>query len=154
VKKIRVLLYNRQRDVKFSLPSVRAIIKAILDFKSIACKECSFYFVTERAISDIHCRFFNDPSPTDCITFPLDEEILGEVFICPKTALAFIRNHGGCLSQEIALYIVHGILHLIGYKDKTSPQRKVMRQKEKECIDYLKKLSLKVEIEFQKDFEL
>ena len=53
------------------------------------------YFVTMKEICRLHDQFFNDPSPTDCITFPIDldpataDRYLGDIFIAPEAALAY-----------------------------------------------------------------
>lgn len=98
------------------------------------------YFVTSEEISRLHEDFFDDPSPTDCISFPMDDEqitgyhILGEVFICPKTALDYVLKGGEEVNEEcyreLTLYLVHGILHLLGYDDINEEDQKKMRAAE------------------------
>jgi probable rRNA maturation factor len=99
--------------------------------------EVSFQFVGEKKISQLHDEFFNDPTITDCITFPVDlkeaipPRVLGEVFVCPKVALDYAKRHGVDPYRETILYIVHGLLHLLGYDDLKPSERKVMRAKER-----------------------
>jgi probable rRNA maturation factor len=110
----------------------------------IATDELSLYFVTERHICKIHEEFFNDPSLTDCMTFPLDPpgqqvdpHILGEAFICPKTALKVAKRLGQCPQKELYRYVIHCLLHLIGYTDATPKERSKMKRKERECLKKL-----------------
>jgi len=99
--------------------------------------EVSFQFVGEKKIAQLHNAFFNDPTVTDCITFPVDKKeavpprVLGEVFVCPKVALDYAKRHGVDPYRETVLYIVHGLLHLLGYDDLKPSERKVMRRKER-----------------------
>ncbi|GEM_PF-275423 len=141
----KIYLYNAQRDLPFSLPSMRKAISFLLQELRITTDEVSFHFVTERKICELHKEFFNDPTPTDCITFPLDalEEkkgsfhILGEAFICPRTALLYSKTHKMDPFQELYRYVIHCLLHLIGYTDTDPQQRAKMKRKENA---YLKKI--------------
>ena len=102
-------------------------------------KEIFFYFVSKREISRLHDQFFSDPTPTDCITFPMgDGDILGEVFICPEVALEYAKKAKLDLYTEISLYAVHGFLHLVGFRDLKSLDKKKMRLAEKRCLKLLK----------------
>ncbi len=106
------------------------------------------HFVGKKKIAEIHSDFFNDPSPTDCITFPYkDPEFLGEVFVCPQVAKEYVEKHGGDLLSEITLYIVHGFLHLLGYDDQTDEDRQKMRRAEKKWCDLLAKNDQYLKIE-------
>lgn len=100
------------------------------------------YLVSAKAITELHDEFFDDPTPTDCITFPLDDSHLGELFVCPRAAVEYARKHKLPPYEELTLYLVHGILHCIGYDDLTPNQRRAMRKKEKSCMQFLKAHSL------------
>lgn len=125
--------------MKFSKGSTRALVKAALAYLKVPCKEISIYFVTEKQIAALHGQFFQDPTPTDCISFPLDEHHLGEVFVCPSAAKSYAKKNP---YEETALYIIHGILHLIGYDDLEEKTRRIMRKKEKSCMRHLYKHGL------------
>jgi probable rRNA maturation factor len=120
------------------MSSVRKLVRSVLELEDVECEEVSIYFVTQRRICDLHKQFFNDPTPTDCISFPIDSEILGEVFICPKTAICYSTPLKQDPYDEVALYIIHGILHLIGYEDIDPNARRAMRKKEKKCMAHCK----------------
>jgi len=100
-------------------------------------EEVSVYFVTTKQICALHDEFFNDPSPTDCISFPIDEHHLGEIFVCPETALTYAKKHNLDPRKELTLYLVHGILHCLGFDDLTPPEKRRMRKKEKHCMHFL-----------------
>ena len=71
---------------------------------------------------------FGDPSPTDVLTFPIDDPadpmpgplVLGDVVLCPAVAAEQARANGRALTDELALLLVHGILHALG-RDHASP---------------------------------
>lgn len=111
----------------------------------VSTQEVILHFVTEKQISLIHKDFFNDPSPTDCITFPIDplreektpDHLLGEAFICPKTALDYAKRHQLAPRAELFRYVVHCLLHLVGYNDLQPDERAKMKRKERFCLKKL-----------------
>ena len=134
-------LYNEQRDLPIALASVKKSLSTLLPYLEVECEELSLYFVTRKRISELHAEFFDDPSPTDCITFPIDPlpqvGHLGEVFVCPAVAIDYANQWGFDPYQEVTLYVIHGLLHLLGYDDLTPGKRRTMRKKEKLCMDHL-----------------
>jgi probable rRNA maturation factor len=130
---------NRQKDLKIYKSSLRALVEATLSHLKIGCEEVSLYLVTRKEICRLHDEFFQDPTPTDCISFPIDDAHLGEVFVCPSTAIDYAKNHHGDPHDETALYCIHGLLHLIGYDDLEPKAKRIMRKKEKSCMDHLKR---------------
>ena len=122
----------------------------MFDELEISTDEIILHFVTEPKICLLHKDYFNDPSSTDCITFPIDapedkknmHHVLGEVFICPKTALAYSKRLGIDPYEELYRYVVHCILHLIGYDDIQPADRAKMKRKERACLKELKEAGL------------
>lgn len=139
---MKIYSINRQRALKIPKNFTTSLVRVVLELEKVCCKTVFVYFVTEKRICDLHQQFFNDPSPTDCISFPIDKELLGEVFVCPRTALNYVKKNGGDPYQEVALYIIHGILHLLGYDDLAPAQRRVMRKKEKRCMERSNELGI------------
>ncbi|MBI5273920.1 MAG: rRNA maturation RNase YbeY [Chlamydiales bacterium] len=143
-----IQVYNRQSDLVIHDKAVKALVKEILRLYDVQCKEVNIFFVPSEELCDLHETFFNDPSPTDCITFPMDDpkdancEMLGEVFICPATALQYAEEHRLSAYEELSLYVVHGLLHLIGFDDIEEKEEAIMRQEEKRCLVLLKKENL------------
>lgn len=76
-------------------------------------------------MSQLHRQFLNQNGTTDVITFQH-----GEIFISVPTAQRQARQFGTSTLREIQLYIVHGLLHLQGYDDRTSSQERRMRAAE------------------------
>ncbi len=95
--------------------------------------EVAIHLVDTLTICDLHAQYFNDPSTTDCISFPVDDDssmsyrAMGDVFICPETAIAYAQQHQLDVYRETTLYIVHGLLHLMGYDDIEKADEQMMR---------------------------
>jgi probable rRNA maturation factor len=77
--------------------------------------EIDVAIVSDRVIAKVHAQFMNLPDPTDVITFDH-----GEIVVSAETALANAPGYGHCLEEEIALYVIHGFLHLNGFEDATA----------------------------------
>lgn len=137
-------VFNRQKDLPIQIKHVRALAKEVIALEKESYDEVAIYLVTEKRICELHEQYFNDPSPTDCISFPLDKEkeagycVLGSVFVCPKIAIEYALNHHADPYEETALYIVHGLLHLLGYDDLNPKERIKMRRAEKKHLLHIK----------------
>lgn len=124
------------------------MVISVLHKLHIRWDEVSIHFVTNRKLCKLHEEFFNDPSPTDCISFPIDGDgksdyrVLGEVFVCPKTAIEYAKKKQKDPYAETTLYVVHGLLHLLGYDDIHPKDRALMRRKERECMEHLRQEDL------------
>lgn len=125
---------NHQKALLIDEGLIRSVVKELFSFLQIEKSSLSIYFVTKKKSGALHREFFNDPTPTDCMSFPMEGDHLGEIVICPAMGLKFPNP-----LQECVLYLVHGILHLIGYDDLTENDRKVMRSMEKKCLNLLAK---------------
>jgi probable rRNA maturation factor len=144
---VKVSIYNSQKNLKVSAPSVKKVVAALLDFYHAPCDEIAVHFITNRAMCKLHAQFFNDPAPTDCISFPYGKDgsghfFLGEVFVCPATAHTYVQNHGGEVYLETTLYLTHGILHLLGYDDIKEKDRKLMKLEEARAMSHLNQIHL------------
>lgn len=136
-------IYNRQKELLLSKRSAKRVLRQLFSFLHIKADEVILYFVSEKQICALHEQFFNDPTPTDCITFPSAKEnssshyLLGEIVVCPKTALHYVQSEGGDPYEEATLYVTHALLHLLGYDDISAKDRKVMRKMEALCMKEL-----------------
>lgn len=141
---MKVSIYTTQKRFPIDASAAVALTKEVLSCEGCQCDEVALHFVGTQRICRLHEEYFNDPSLTDCISFPIDSDassgyqVLGEVFVCPETARRYVGVHGGDLYEEITLYIVHGLMHLLGYDDLTEKDRTIMRQKEHFYMQLLK----------------
>jgi len=142
---VEIIVYQDQSDLLIDESSVEDVVREVLSFKKIIHGEIIFHFVTKEHITDLHGQFFQDPTPTDCITFPIDDiaseqsPILGEIFICPKVGMEYCKKNP---YSEITLYVIHGILHLLGFDDLNEKDRLEMRKAENEVLTHLSKKNL------------
>ncbi|MCE5319156.1 MAG: rRNA maturation RNase YbeY [Parachlamydia sp.] len=121
---------------------VAALVREAVAFERVSGSEVAIHLIGTKAMSRLHELYFQDPSLTDCISFPLDDEVLGDVFVCPQVARAYVLQNGGDFGWETTLYIVHGLLHLMGYDDIREIDRKKMRAAEARHMRHLEKKRL------------
>ena len=98
----------------------------------------------DEEIRKLNKTYLNADRPTDVLAFSMMEgeevrsggegRILGDVVISVDTAVRQAQEYGNTLHEEIALLIVHGVLHLLGYDDQDEEGSAVMRRKEAEAL--------------------
>ena len=147
-----ITVHNKQKNLSLSTPQAKKILLLLLKELHISTHEVIVHFVTKAKIAKIHGDFFADPTPTDCMSFPIDpptkkptkeeHHILGEIFVCPQVALEYAEKKQIDPYIETALYMIHGFLHLIGYDDLEPSARKKMRSMEKKCLTLTHSFSL------------
>ena len=124
--------------------------------------ELSVIFVDEAHMADLNQTFMGHDGPTDVLSFPLDGVadggpdvftaglspagggapfdpddvplLLGDVFICPAVAAAQAGGHAGSYDDEIALLLVHGVLHILGFDHAVDAERIAMQARERELL--------------------
>ncbi|MCB9915823.1 MAG: rRNA maturation RNase YbeY [Planctomycetes bacterium] len=97
-------------------------------------------FVDDARLAELHARFLDDPSPTDVMAFDLgeeDDEAELEVWVSVDRARDVAGARGVPVARELALYVVHGVLHLTGHDDHEDADRARMRAAEARVMDAL-----------------
>ena len=110
--------------------------------------ELTLTFVDRAEISDLNAQHLGKSGPTDVLSFPLDAggeshqapgddsvpTLLGDVVICPDVARTQAPTHAGTLDDELALLVVHGVLHVLGYDHAEAGEAEAMRTRELELL--------------------
>lgn len=98
-----------------------------------ALPRLSIALVDDAAIAELHGRFLGDPEPTDVLSFALDSDE-AEIVVSVERAAAEAERLGCALEHELALYLAHGVLHLLGHDDLDEPSRRAMIEAEKRVL--------------------
>ncbi len=109
--------------------------------------EISLTFVEPEEIKEINSQFRNIDKVTDVLSFPQFDDFedlpefgeipLGDVVICTKRAKEQAEEFGHSLDREIVYLFVHSICHLLGYDHMEEDEKKVMRAREEEIMEYI-----------------
>lgn len=99
-------------------------------------RELGVYFVGRKKMAELNEQFLGHEGATDVITFDYSEgqKVHGEIFICPDVALAQAKEFGTTPQMELLRYLVHGLLHLRGYDDRTAAKRAKMKRAEEKWV--------------------
>jgi probable rRNA maturation factor len=87
------------------------------------------WLISDRRMSQLHRQFLGQTGPTDVLTFQH-----GEIFISVETAKRNAHIFGNSLMRELQLYIVHGLLHLHGFGDRTPAEARKMRRTQEKIL--------------------
>lgn len=142
----QIFVINEQSDLAISEESARVLVIHFLRFWKVSTDQVYVYFLSDEALATLHNEVFQDPSLTDTITLPMDSidssaspHILGEAFVSPNAAFRFLHNHSPeLIYEEVSRYLVHSLLHMIGYDDQTAEEKKKMIEKENLTLCMLK----------------
>ncbi|MGH9149794.1 MAG: rRNA maturation RNase YbeY [Acidimicrobiales bacterium] len=160
---VEVFVADEQNKVPVDSLRWLRLAEAVLAAEGVAGDaELSMLFVDETAMADLNKRFHGQDGPTDVLAFPIDEEpieggrspdsggrgpgdtapepsdlpiMLGDVVICPAVAVRNAPDHAGTYDDEVALLVVHGILHLLGMDHDDDDEAEAMERREKELLD-------------------
>ena len=111
-------------------------IKTIVENNKKEVGEISYIFCSDEQLLEINKEFLNHDYYTDIITFDYSETdvVSGDLFI----SIERIKDNANTLKtsyqEELHRVIIHGVLHLLGYKDKTEEESENMRKLEDECL--------------------
>jgi probable rRNA maturation factor len=97
----------------------------------------SLVFVGDEELARMHAAHLGDPRPTDVMSFDLGGEggpVEGELYVSVERAALVARRRALVPRRELALYVVHGCLHLVGFDDRTPAQRRRMRAAERAVL--------------------
>ncbi len=132
---MKIEISNRQRVKRINLKRIRRYLQKASKLLGLSGKKISFLLCDNKLIQKINRRFFFKNSPTDVISFPLrdlfEPDYLGEVVVSVEEAIARAKEYGVSWEEEFILYLVHGVLHLLGYRDTSLVSRKRMQNKQK-----------------------
>jgi probable rRNA maturation factor len=115
--------------------------------------ELTVTFVDRTEMAELNAEHMGEEGPTDVLSFPLDADdtggsdtgraagslpvLLGDVVICPHVAQEHAPHHAGSLDDELALLVVHGILHVLGHDHRADDDTRAMRSRELELLEAL-----------------
>ena len=107
-----------------------------------------YNFISANKIKEINKEFLDHDAITDIITFDYTEnnKISAEVFISKEALLKNAAENNQSAEDETVRLVLHGLLHCLGYKDKTKSEKEIMRGKEEEAIKmfHVKQMTLDV----------
>jgi len=131
-------------DISFSLNRKNELaswLKNVISSHDLHPGCLNYIFCSEEYLLNINREYLNHDYLTDIITFDNSEssnEIAGDIFISIGRVKENSESIGVTFYQELCRVAVHGLLHLLGFDDKTEADKLLMRAKEEACLSLLK----------------
>ena len=134
----KISIHTPQDLVEIDRGRMREIARAVLAGEEFADYEISLVFVDNMTIHRLNKQYLDHDEPTDVITFPYSnagaKKLEGELVIGVEVALSQAAERGHDVQAELALYVIHGLLHLCGYDDKSPRAETRMRARERHYL--------------------
>lgn len=133
-------------ETKYSLKNrtlIKQWVKTVVENKGKKLGEVSYILCDDDYLLEVNRQYLKHDYYTDIITFDYTENdrIGGDLFI----SIDRVRDNATALQvpehEELMRVMIHGVLHLLGLKDKSEEEAKQMRKAEEKCLELLKKMS-------------
>lgn len=123
---------------------IKSWIKKVAEKEGKRCGQLNFVFTSDEELYQMNVHYLNHRTYTDIITFDSSENttIHGDIIISIERVRENATKFKVAFEQELHRVIIHGILHLCGYKDKSKKDAEKMRSKENAAIRLLNELSI------------
>ncbi|MEP6603137.1 MAG: rRNA maturation RNase YbeY [Spartobacteria bacterium] len=131
----RITVRKLQRAIRVNVSALSGVIGAVLAIQPKKTttlrqlEEVSVLLISDRRMTALHRQFLHQDGPTDVITFDH-----GEIFISVETARKNARRFGNSLIRELQLCLIHGLLHLHDFDDRTPAEARRMRQTQEKIL--------------------
>jgi probable rRNA maturation factor len=134
----------RQRTKKISARFLKQIVAELFTELEITEAELGIHLVGAKKMARVNWQFLQHEGSTDVITFDHSEkrkaesgkrkQLHGELFVCVDDAIKQAKEFGTSWQAEVVRYVVHGILHLLGYDDLKPALRRTMKREENRLV--------------------
>ena len=160
---IEVFVADEQDAIPIDVARWARLAESVLDAEDIrGDAELSLLFVGETAMADLNRRFRGTDGATDVLAFPLDDDLielgggperaaagpdrappevadapllLGDVVVCPSVAAANAAERSRSFDDELALLVVHGVLHVLGMDHAEPADAARMQARERDLLE-------------------
>jgi len=133
-----------QEDVNYSIPHPRktaAWIKEVITKEKRPKAEINYIFCSDKYLLKLNKDFLNHSTLTDIITFDNSaegESLDADIYISIERVAENASKFKNSFDNELHRVMIHGVLHLLGFKDKKPPEKALMRKKEDACLSLRK----------------
>lgn len=139
---MNLAIANRQRTKKINTRLLKQIAGELFAELKIAEADLGCALVSAKEMATVNWQFLQHEGATDVITFDHEStrtKLHGELFICVDMAMAQAKEFKSSWQSELVRYVVHGVLHLLGYDDLKPTLRRKMKREENRLVRLLAK---------------
>ena len=144
---MKIAVRNLQKKIPINPKRITKTVLKILSQEGIKKSgEITVCFVNDTKIKELNLRYLGKNNPTDVIAFDIAEpkrpdKIFADIIISTDRAIDDARIYKTSPLYELYLYVIHGMLHLLGYDDKSKKDRLIMHKKEESLTYDLKPIT-------------
>lgn len=130
-------------DIEFEVKNEQQIkewLEKIIENHSYEIESLNYIFCSDAYLHQMNVEYLDHDTLTDVITFDnsdFSDVIEGDVFISIDRIVDNAASFHRPVEEELHRVMAHGLLHLLGFEDKTEEKQKIMREKEEECLALL-----------------
>jgi probable rRNA maturation factor len=127
-------------EVRFTLKNPRKVkswIKRVVEKEGATIQEINYIFCSDSHLLSLNQGFLKHNTFTDIITFDNSEDpssLEGEIYISIERVKENAKKYNVPIEDELSRVMIHGVLHLLGFKDKKPTEKALMRKKEEACL--------------------
>jgi probable rRNA maturation factor len=141
---MNLVIANRQRTKQINTRLLKQIVADLAVELDLEGVELGIALVGAKEMARVNWDFLQHEGSTDVITFdhsekPTQKSVHGELFICVDDAIVQAKEFGTNWQAEVVRYVVHGLLHLLGYDDLKPALRREMKREENRLVSHLEK---------------
>ncbi|MBR3567538.1 MAG: rRNA maturation RNase YbeY [Salinivirgaceae bacterium] len=127
-------------EFEINKPEVEKNIEKLVTNENRILGDVNYILCSDAYLLDINRQYLNHDYYTDVISFDYCEEnvISGDIFISVDTVADNAKEYGTTFENELERVMIHGVLHFVGYNDKSDDEVKVMRAKENQYLSLFK----------------
>ena len=139
----RIVVSDEQTDVVVDADRWAELARRALESQAMS-GELTLTFIDVDDMAALNVEHMGGDGPTDVLSFPLDASdhdgpsvgpvLLGDVVVCPSIAAEQADEHAGTLDDELALLVVHGVLHVLGHDHAEPDETALMRSLELDLL--------------------
>jgi probable rRNA maturation factor len=136
----QVLIANEQATLTIDESKIESAVRSVFADSPFQSAMVSVAVVDDPTIHTINRQYLQHDYPTDVLSFVLEDDgrhLQGELVVSADTAVRNAADYGWSAAEELLLYLVHGSLHLVGYRDKEPAEIDAMRQAEAAHMQHL-----------------
>ena len=130
------IFFEDTEEFDLSKLNVEANIEKLVNNENRTLGDVNYILCSDAYLLDINRQYLNHDYYTDVISFDYCEDnvISGDIFISVDTVADNAKEYGVTFEKELARVMIHGVLHFVGYNDKSDEEVPVMRAKENQYL--------------------
>lgn len=130
---MNISIRNLQKKIPIPVSKIKSVVRKTCATPGVA-QVISIVFVGPRRMRRLNRAYLGHDWVTDVLTFATPGVAQVEIIICPAMAVINARRYQTTIKHELLLYVIHGLLHVAGYDDRTTTDRERMAAKEAELL--------------------